>query len=61
MDDHRTFANIARRVQGVEADGQAVQQFMSDSPWDAMAVIRQVQAELAATPEFQQGGVLIVE
>jgi hypothetical protein len=31
MDDHRTFANIARRVQGVEADGQEVQQFMSDS------------------------------
>ena len=22
MDEHRTFANIARRVQGVEADGQ---------------------------------------
>lgn len=61
MDDHRTFTTIARRVQGVEADGQNVQQFMSDSPWDAMAVIRQVQAELAATPEFQQGGVLIVD
>ena len=61
MDEHRTFANIARRVQGVEADGQDVQQFMSDSPWSARAVIRQVQAELAATPELQQGGVLIVD
>ena len=53
MDDHRTFANIARRVQGGAADGQEVQQFMSDSPWSARAVIRQVQAELAATPELQ--------
>ena len=61
MDEHRTFASIARRVQGVEADGQDVQQFMSDSPWPARAVIRQVQAELAATPELQQGGVLIVD
>jgi len=61
MDDHRTFANIARRVQGVEADGQDVQQFMSDSPWQARAVIRQVQAELAATAELQHGGVLIVD
>jgi len=61
MDDHRTFANIARRVQGVEADGQEVQQCMSDSPWQARAVIRQVQAELAATAEVQHGGVLLVD
>jgi len=61
MDEHRTFANIARRVQGVEADGQEVQQCMSDSPWPARAVICQVQAELAATPEFHHGGVLMVD
>jgi SRSO17 transposase len=34
---------------------------MSDSPWSAAAVTRQVQAELAATPALQTGGVLILD
>jgi SRSO17 transposase len=61
MPSKRTFANIARRVVNPTDDGQAVQQFMSDSPWSAQAVIAQVQAELAATPALQQGGVLILD
>ncbi len=61
MTTKRTFANIARRVVDPADDGQALQQFMSDSPWSAHAVIRQVQTELAATPALQQGGVLILD
>jgi SRSO17 transposase len=61
MPTKRTFANIARRVVDPAADGQAVQQFMSDSPWSAQAVIHQVQTELAATPALQHGGVLILD
>ena len=57
----RNFANIARRINGVDDDGQAVQQFMADSPWSAAAVIQQVQAEIAATPELRQGGVLLLD
>jgi SRSO17 transposase len=57
----RNFANIARRVNGVDDDGQDVQQFMSDSPWSAAAVIQQVQAEIAATPELRHGGVLLLD
>src|SRR5918992_2468300 len=61
MTTKRTFANIARRVIDPADDGQALQQFMSDSPWAAQAVIRQVQAELAATPVLHHGAMLIVD
>jgi len=61
MTTKRTFANIARRVISPADDGQALQQFMSDSPWSAQAVIAQVQTELAATPALQHGGRLILD
>ena len=57
----RTFANIARRVVDPADDGQALQQFMSDSPWSAQDVIHQVQTDLAATPALQHGRVLILD
>jgi SRSO17 transposase len=61
MTTKRTFANIARRVIDPADDGQALQQFMSDSPWSAQRVIVQVQAELAASPTLHPGGMLILD
>jgi SRSO17 transposase len=61
VDQERTFTNIARRVQGPEADGQRVQHFMSASPWSAQAVLEQVRAEVAATPLLRAGSVLILD
>jgi SRSO17 transposase len=61
MTSKRTFANIARRSGDPADDGQALQQFMSDSPWSAQAVIAQVQAELAATTALHHGGMLILD
>ncbi len=61
MDTNRTFANIARRVIDPGDDGQNLQQFMSDSPWSAQAVVQQVQTELALTPALGTGGVLILD
>jgi SRSO17 transposase len=61
MDTDRTYANIARRVVDPADDGQNLQQFMTDSPWSAQAVIEKVQHELAATPALQSGGVLILD
>lgn len=61
MNTKRNYANIARRLNGPEDDGQNVQQFMSDSPWSAQAVIRQVQEEIKATPELSRGGVLLLD
>jgi SRSO17 transposase len=59
MEDGRNFANIERRL--LSGDGQAVQQFMSDSPWEAGAVFGQIQADIRARPALQQGGLLILD
>jgi SRSO17 transposase len=61
MTTKRTFANIARRIVGPTDDGQALQPFMSESPWSAHDVIHQVQTELAAPPALQHGGRLILD
>jgi SRSO17 transposase len=61
MKTGRNYANVARRVNGVKDDGQALQQFMSDSPWEAQAVIRQVQEEIGVTPELHSGGMLLLD
>ena len=61
MSSKRTFANIARRVVDPADDGQALQQFMSDSPWSVQSVIAHVQAELAACPTLHHGGMLILD
>jgi hypothetical protein len=49
MQTKRNYANIARQVIDPKEDGQNVQQFMSDSPWEAQAVIQKVQQEIAGT------------
>lgn len=58
MDANRNFAHIARTLHG--DDGQGLQQFMSDSPWEGQTVFRQIQADLAATPALA-GGTLILD
>lgn len=60
LETKRNFANIARRVISVRADGQALQQFMSDSPWSAQTVFDQIQAELVERPEWH-GGILTLD
>ena len=59
MEDTRNFANIERRLS--QGDGQALQQFMTDSPWEAQAVFAQIQADIGARPALQRGGVLILD
>ena len=56
MDTKRNYATIARRVQGsAGADGQALQNFMSDSPWNAQGVFDQIQREVQARPALRGG------
>ena len=49
MDTERNFANMDRTLNG--GDGQALQHFMSNSPWSGPAVFEQIQAEITAPPE----------
>ena len=60
MERERNFKNIARRLDHGE-DGQALQHFMSTSPWDKRAVFRQIQADLSAIPALCQGSVMILD
>ena len=60
MERERNFKNIARRLdQG--ADGQALQHFMSTSPWEMRAVFHPIQTDLSAIPALHQGSVLILD
>lgn len=59
MDAKRNFANVERRVAG--GDGQAIQHFMSKSPWSGQAVFAQIQLDIRDTPELAHGGWLILD
>jgi SRSO17 transposase len=59
MEDQRNFANIDRRLNG--QDGQALQHFMSASPWSAQAVFRQIQHDIQAEPLLHTGGLVILD
>src|SRR4029434_7426673 len=48
IDTARHCANIDRTLN--RGDGQALQHFMSNSPWSGQAVFSQIQAELKAIP-----------
>lgn len=60
MEAKRNFANIARRVVGIDDDGQCLQQFMSDSPWPAQPVFKQIQSEVKEREELA-GGMLTLD
>jgi SRSO17 transposase len=59
MDDQRNFANIDRRVNG--QDGQALQHFMSASPWPAAAMFEQIQHDIQAEPTLRTGGGVVLD
>ncbi len=59
MDTERNFANIDRTLHG--GDGQALQHFMSNSPWSGQVVFSQIQAELKAIPALAHGSTLILD
>ena len=59
MDTNRNFANIARKTTGY--DGQALQHFISSSPWSGQKVFEQIQEEIKQTKSLAQGGVLILD
>src|SRR5262245_41408542 len=59
MDTERNFANMDRTLHG--GDGQALQHFMSNSPWSGPAVFDQIQAEIKATPALAHGSTLILD
>jgi len=59
MDTERNFANMDRTLN--RGDGQALQHFMSNSPWSGQGVFSQIQAEIKAMPALAQGSTLILD
>jgi DDE superfamily endonuclease len=58
LDSERNYANIDRKLNGDHhKDGQNLQHYMSDSPWESEPVFRDVQQDIRAMP-FLQGGTL---
>jgi SRSO17 transposase len=57
MESKRNFANVGRQAQ---TSAQNMQHFMSNSPWSAAEVIRQVQDEVIGREELQ-GGMLLLD
>ena len=55
LETNRTYQNIDRKVNGIDADGQQIQQFMSDSPWSWEGVFDQVIADIKANPAIAEG------
>lgn len=58
METKRNYTNIGAAT-GVA--GENIQHFMSNSPWSGEMTIAQVQEELKAIPELQQGSVLLLD
>jgi SRSO17 transposase len=59
MDAKRNFAQIAQQITG--EDGQALQHFMSNSPWDERAVLAQIHSDLIAEATLAQGSILVLD
>ena len=59
MDGQRNFAHIDERITG--CDGQAMQHFMSNSPWSSRSVFEQLQKEISQTDGVQAGSVVILD
>ena len=59
METKRNFANISRTLAG--DDGQALEHFMSQSPWSARDVLQQLQDEVGREAVVQTGSALILD
>jgi len=59
MESDRNFAHIEERV--ANGDGQALQHFMSNSPWSDRKVFIQLQHEVSQTAGVEQGSTLILD
>jgi SRSO17 transposase len=55
LETDRNYKNIDQKVNGADADGQNIQQFMSESPWGWDGVFNQVMENINNDVELQGG------
>jgi SRSO17 transposase len=54
METGRNYVNIEQTVTSYSKDGQGLQHFMSDSPWETAGIFKQVRQDIVE--KFQRGG-----
>lgn len=59
MDKDRNYAGIARATEG--KDGQAMQHFMSNSPWSGQRVYQRIQEDIRVVPRLAHESLLILD
>lgn len=55
LDTGRTYVNIDKKVNGVDSDGQNIQQFMSDTPWSWQGVFDQTYEDINGDHRLRGG------
>lgn len=60
LEKKRNYVNIAKNIEGVNSDGQKIQHFISDSPWNGKKVFERIQKEVSKEANFN-GGMLTVD
>jgi SRSO17 transposase len=58
MESDRNFTGIANSMEA--ADGQALQHFMSNSPWSGQGVFEQIREEIKEKPELHHSGSVLI-
>lgn len=56
----RNYTNISKQIMDIQDDGQAIQHFITDSPWSAKSVFYTIQEELARESDLA-GGMLSLD
>jgi len=59
MESDRNFAGIANSIE--KTDGQAMQHFMSNSPWAGQGVYEQIREEIIEIEALHRGSILILD
>jgi len=60
MENERTYKNVSRKVVDPMDDGQNIQHFMSDSPWESQPVFKHI-CEQITENQMLSGGMLCID
>ena len=61
METNRTYTNVSRKITHPMDDGQNIQHFMSDSPWEVKPVFAHICKEISSFPGLGNGMLCIDE
>ncbi len=60
MNHNRTYKEVSRKIVSPSDDGQNIQHFMSDSPWETQPIFDDIQLQIKEMPQLH-GGMLNID